>query len=195
MNNSQTKTKTVHQTTPTATVFRITRNSGIIFILIGLFGPFLHLFADSGKEGPLHWAWEISFFDSLGWAMLPFFLGLGFFFVSMMILEKVPKLVIKFTAISLIAIGSFYFAYTFISIRDFSNAGYYSLLSGIAVVSALMIWLTIRLYKTQEVRLLKIIASISRFMVIDAKEYIKPGKENETEYVKGYRKALKDGMK
>lgn len=131
-----------------------------------------------------------SFLDSLGWSLFPFFLGLGFFSFSKR-LEKDNKIILSIISALLIAIGCFYLAYTLISIRDFTNGQYYSMLAFISMISTFLMVQMHKAIRTTERKLLNIIAALSRFIVFKGKEIAGP--EKEEEYIKNYRIALKKG--
>ncbi|GEQ86004.1 hypothetical protein ULMS_15120 [Patiriisocius marinistellae] len=123
-------------------------------------GPFLHLFAGTSQEGVLHWMWMSSFLDSLGWAMLPLFMGLGLLTFSTR-LQSDNRTVLGLVSMISVAIGCFYLAYTLISVKDFTNFQYYALLISIAIFSSILVYYMHRAVKSTEERLLKLIASLS----------------------------------
>ncbi len=124
--------------TQTVTVFQIIKSNGGIYFVMAFFGPFLHLFAKTNQEGVLHWKWMSSFLDSLGWAMFPLFMGLGLLSFSVRLQEENRK-VLTMISMIFVLIGCFYLAYTLISIEDYTNMQYYSMLTFISILSSLFL--------------------------------------------------------
>lgn len=118
-------------------------------------------------------------------------MGLGLFSFAKRLNDE-NKIILQSIATIAFSIGGFYIAYTLIPIRDFTNFQYYSILTVIGSASGILLVFTYRALKTTEQRLLTIIAALSRFVVGKGKELA--GSENEQEYIKAYRGALKKGM-
>ena len=177
------RTRIVHLTTQIATVFRITKNSGGFYVVIGLFTPFLHLFAKPGQEGVLHWKWMASFLDSLGWALLPLFIGMGLLVYSKR-LQKHEGIILKIMSFGLIAIGSFYVAYTLISIRDFTNPQYYGMLSIIGITSTVFLYYLVGMVQTIEQKLKTMIDKLITFIAFSDRymESMEKKHEHITDY-------------
>ncbi|MEP0266608.1 hypothetical protein [Dokdonia sp.] len=126
--------------------------SSIVFVVLACFSPFLHLFARVGQEGVLHWRWMASFLDSIGWALFAFFIGISML-IDIKQVNQELKPAHRIKAYLVTCIGLFYIAYTFIAIKDFTNAQYYSLLSGIAIGLTVFAYLTNKYYTPLEEKL------------------------------------------
>ena len=166
MNNKLTKTSSVLQTIGTVTEYLTTRSSIVVFTLMGLFAPFIHLLVDQSAEGVFGWAYMTSFLNAIGWALLPLFLG-----ISMMLeantSDREYKTAKRIQAFLVVSVGVFYLAYTLIPIKDFTDGQYYTMVSFIAVLGAFLMYFMSKAIKSTEEKLKAIIRHLFHFIIVD----------------------------
>jgi len=115
-----------------------------------VFSPFLHLFAKSGQEGPLHWKWMSSFLNALGWALFAFFIG----FVMLLDAKdqvKEKRLPSVFRSSLVLGIGIYYLLYIFFPNAknfDFSKPVYYAALGAVSSFASIIIVLFVKAEKS-----------------------------------------------
>jgi len=183
MNIKPRKTKIARLTIPIVTAYQTIRNSAIVYFLIAFSGPFLHLFGNPEAKGPFHWRWMISFLDALGWALFPFFMGLGLLSLS----KKLPfdfRNALQSIAFVSISIGGFYIAYCLIPIKDFSNFEYYIMLSFIGIGTSVVCHHLLKLANYAEDKLKAALDRLITFIVKAEDKYIP--KEKKEGYFTSY---------
>lgn len=163
MSSRQTKKRIALRTTQIATVFRtIKSNRSSVYLTLGLFTPFLHLFAGPGQEGPLHWKWMASFLNSIGWALSLFFIGLSILTAST---SRSDRRIRTIKGLSLVAVGMFYMSYSLLPIRDFSSQTYYIMLIAVSLASTCLIYMAHLLVVTKTERLKQVIRWMFDFIL------------------------------
>ena len=106
------------------------------------------------------------------------------------------KLYLRLTS-ALILTASYWTAWSLLWFKidgkfDFPDIFLYLFFILVSIVNLSLFKYLIQLSQNKETKLLKIIKSITRFIIKDAKQHVKPSAMSD--YKKGYLKALKDGM-
>lgn len=150
-----------------ATVSRTIRNNFFryFFTVLGVFSPFLHLFAKSGQGGPLHWKWMSSFLNAFGWALFAFCIGIVMLLDSRFVAKekRFPNI---FRSFLVTGIGIYYMLYIFFPNAknfDFTRPTYYLALAVVSsIITIVLIWM-IKLDKSYLQDLMALVRKFFRY--------------------------------